>query len=187
MKGISKLSFYVSAFTACSIMAITSGCASGGYKLTRKYSGFVNKQNIILRVVLYLLTGIVFAVTLLIDMVVYNTMDFWEGRVSQGTYQFEKGDKSFVVQHEILPSTELKRSTIEVFGSNKELLQEVVLSETASGEVELYVDGALRSKVKDISSIPVASIYDAQGSLIGEEVIGLGKVSKPLFKIAASN
>lgn len=187
MKGISKLSFYMSAFAACSIMAVTSGCASGGFKLTRKYAGFVNKQNIILRVVLYLLTGVVFAVTLLIDAVVFNTMDFWEGRVSQGTYQFEKGDKSYVVQHEINHNSNLKQSTIEVFDSNKELLQEVVLSETIQGEIELYVDGALRSKVKNISSIPMASIYDVYGSVIGEKVIGLEDISKPLIKLAASN
>lgn len=184
MKRISKPMFYLSSFTACAIMAVTSGCASGGFKLTRQYARFVNKQNIVLRIVLYLLTGIVFAATLLIDMVVYNTMDFWEGRVSQGTYQFKDADKVYHVRHEILPDSELKRSTIEVFNENNERLQKVVVSETMNGEIELYVDDQLRSRVSNISSLPLAAMYDANGSLIGEKMIHTEDLSMPMIKLA---
>ena len=51
-----------------------------------------------------------FAITLLVDMVIFNTMDFWEGRVSAGEYNYQSGDKTFYVRHEILPGTKLKRS-----------------------------------------------------------------------------
>ena len=111
---ISKLLFYLSSLSASAIMALTTGCASGGFKLTRQYAGFVNRQPTILRIIIYLLTGIVFAVTMLIDMVIFNTIDFWEGRVSAGSYEFKKGDKTFHVRHEFMPGTILKRSTIRV-------------------------------------------------------------------------
>src|SRR5688572_8030721 len=98
-----KLSFFFLSSIACFTMALTSGCASGGFKLTRQYARWVNSQNIILRIVLYILTFIVFAVTLLIDAVVFNTIDFWEGKVSEGTYDFKDGDKVYQVRHEFLP------------------------------------------------------------------------------------
>lgn len=53
---------------------LATGCASGGFKLTRQYAQFVNRQQLILRIVLYILTSIVFAATLLIDAVIFNTM-----------------------------------------------------------------------------------------------------------------
>ncbi len=75
----SKTLFYIGSFLACTIMAITAGCASGGFKLTRKYASWLNSNNIIIRIILYILTSVVFAVTILIDMVIFNTIDFWEG------------------------------------------------------------------------------------------------------------
>ena len=48
-----------------SILSVTQvGCASGGFKLTRQYARFVNKQQIIIRIVLYILTAVVFLATL---------------------------------------------------------------------------------------------------------------------------
>ena len=80
--------------TALSVaMLATAGCASGGFKLTREYARWVNSKNIILRIILYILTAVVFAVTMLIDLVVFNTMDFWNGTVSQGDYKF-KGEEA---------------------------------------------------------------------------------------------
>lgn len=168
---ISKLFFYVGSFFACAIMAMTAGCASGGFKLTRQYAGFVNKQNLIIRIVLYILTGVVFAATMLIDMVIFNTMDFWEGRVSQGTYEFQQGDKTYVAQHEILPGTQLKHSTIKIFDSTQNLIQQVVLQELPSGEIEMSIDGQVRTRVRDVSSLPVATFFDAHGDLLGERVV----------------
>jgi hypothetical protein len=166
-----KLLFYISGFTASFIMAATTGCASGGFKLTREYAGWVNSKSTILRVILYILTFVVFAITLLIDVVYYNTMDFWDGRVSAGTYNFEGEGKTFVVHHEFMSGTGLKRSTIEIKDRLQNKLQEVVLSETVNGEIEMYVDGKLRTRVRDIHSLPVASIYSENGELLQQTAI----------------
>jgi len=162
---------YLSMFAACSIMALTTGCASGGFKLTREYAGWVNSQNIILRIVLYLFTGIVYAITLLIDLVIFNTVDFWEGHISAGTYNFNKDDKTYQVKHEYLPETKLKQSTIHILDLKHKLLQEVVLRETQSHEIEMFVDGKLRARVHGISELPVASVFDSKGKLIEEKVV----------------
>src|SRR4051794_31680669 len=100
---------HVTALAAVMAMALTTGCASGGFQLTRQYAGFVNRQPTILGAVIYILTIPVFVVTLIIDMVYFNTMDFWSGKVSAGTYEFNKDGKVFQVVHEDLPS-KLKRS-----------------------------------------------------------------------------
>lgn len=163
---VMKPTFYLFSFAACAMMAITTGCASGGFKLTRQYARWVNSQQLILRIVLYILTSVVFAVTLLVDAVVFNTIDFWEGRVSAGDFKFKEGGKTYHVKHEFQTGTKLKRSSIRVTDANDSLLQEIVLNETASEEIELYVDGKLRTRVRDLNSIPVASIFDRDGNLI---------------------
>lgn len=176
---------YFSSFAACFIMALTAGCASGGFKLTRQYAGFVNKQTLIIRVVLYILTFVVFAVTMLVDTVVFNSIDFWEGRVSAGDYQFQSGDKTFHAHHEILPGSGLKRSTIKVFDQDQKLVQEVVLRETQSGEVEMTVDGQLRAHVRDISTLAVASIFDARGNLVKKTIVPTDGSIAPKRLVAA--
>ena len=168
---ISRFIGYTGALAACGFMALSTGCASGGFQLTRKYAGFVNKQHIIIRIVLYLLTGIVYAVTLLIDMVIFNTIDFWEGRVSAGEYNFKQGERTFHVRHEVLPGSTLKKSTIQVLNKDQSLAQTVILQQTLSGEIELHVDGVLRSKVRDIHSLPVATIYSAKGAFVAENMV----------------
>ncbi len=175
---------YAGAFIAAAIMALTTGCASGGYKLTRRYSQFVNKQMIIIRIVLYLLAGVVFAVTMMIDLVIFNTIDFWEGRVSAGEYNFNKGEQTFHVRHEVLPGSSLKRSTTQIYGMKKELLQTVVLQETVSGEVELLVDGRLRTKVRDLAGLPMMAMYDSNGTLQSDKTI-LVETSVPAINLAA--
>jgi hypothetical protein len=130
----------------------------------------VNKQHIIVRIIIYLLTGIVYAVTLLVDMVVFNTMDFWEGRVSAGEYNFKEGERTFHVHHEVLPGAPLKRSTIRVFGADGKLAQTVVMQQTTEGEIELSVDGVVRSRVRDIHGLPMVSSYDSKGMPAGESL-----------------
>lgn len=169
-KLLSKSLFWFGSAWACLLMAFSSGCASGGYKLTRQYARWLNSNHIIIRIVLYLLTAVVFAVTLLIDAVVFNTMDFWKGTVSSGTYEFEQHDKKYFVQHEVLPGSNLKRSTIKIF-SDKTQLQELVLNETTAGDIELFVDGKLKSRVSHISAIPVATVFDNEGQKIEEKFI----------------
>lgn len=162
---------YMSALAAGTVMSLSTGCASGGFKLTRQYAGFVNRQMIILRIILYIFTYIVFAVTMLIDLVIFNTMDFWEGRVSAGDYQFKDVEKVYQARHEILPGSDLKRSTIKVFNHEDKLLQEVVLQEAETGEIEVLIDGQLRSRVRGISEVPIASIYGKLGEWIEDRVI----------------
>lgn len=164
--------FFTCSFAACSVLALSSsGCVSGGFKLTRSYARFVNNQHIILRVILYILTAVVFAVTLLIDVIYYNTVDFWNGNVSAGVYNFKVKDRSYVAKHEYLPQTNLRQSTIQIFNETNKLLQTVVLRETTSGEVELYVDGKLRTRVSDLSKLPVARHFDATGKLVEEKIL----------------
>jgi hypothetical protein len=169
-RTLSKSLFYIGSFLACSLIAMTSGCASGGFHLTREYAGWLNSQNIIVRIVLYVFGFVVFFVTLLVDMVILNTADFWQGRVSAGNYQFKDGDKTFLVHHEFLPTTNLKRSTIQVLEHGKKL-QEVMLSETTSGEIEFYIDGKIRTRVRDLHSIPVATLFDEKGHASEEKVL----------------
>ncbi|HVK62105.1 MAG TPA: hypothetical protein VM432_11160 [Bdellovibrionales bacterium] len=171
LRRFQKTGFYAFSFLACSIMAFTTGCVSGGFKLTRQYAGFVNRQHIVLRVVLYILTSVVFVATLLIDAIVYNTMDFWEGRVSQGTYEFSEDGKLYQARHEISPETSLKRSVIHVLGKDRAVLQTVVLQETPNHEIEVSIDGKVRTRVKNLESIPVATIFDDKGKIVKTELI----------------
>jgi hypothetical protein len=126
------------------VLAFTTGCASGGYKLTRQYSGWVNQNNVIIRVIVFILTIPVYAITLIADMVVFNTMDFWDGRVSQGTYKFEKDGQMYVVQHSRDEKTGLRQSRIEI-ANNTAKPQTILISETPMHEIELRVDGVLRN------------------------------------------
>jgi hypothetical protein len=167
----SRSCFFLSSFLACTVLALSTGCASGGFQLTRQYAGFVNKQQILIRIILYILTGVVFAVTMLADLVIFNTMDFWEGRVSQGTYEFDKDGRTFQVHHEVLPLNSLKRSTIQIFGKSHVPLQVIVLQETLKGEIEMSVDGLVRARVRDIQSLPTVSIFDSKGTSVEEKVV----------------
>ncbi len=171
IRWLSRFLFSSLSLWGALVLALTTGCASGGYKLTRQYARFVNHQNILLRIVLYLLTSVVFAVTLLIDMVVFNTMDFWNGRVSQGVYEFRDGDKTYVARHQIFPESGLRQSTIQVLNRERDTLQEVVLRETASEEIELFVDGKLQTRVRDLRSLPIASFFNNRGELVREHAL----------------
>lgn len=169
-KSSQKFFFYLSSFVACAILALSTGCASGGYKITRQLSKWVNSQNIIIRIILYIFAGLAWAITLLIDMVVFNTIDFWEGKISAGDYQFKDGEKTFYVKHEILPGSNLKKSTIQIKDLNEKLLQTVVLSQTVQGDIETYVDGQLRTAVTNINSLPIITNYNASGKMIEQKL-----------------
>lgn len=169
-KTLTRSVFFSFAFAACSILALNIGCASGGFKLTRDYARFVNSKNIILRIILYIFTSIVFAVTMLIDMVIFNTIDFWQGKVSAGDYQYKSGDKTYFVHHEYSPEGR-RRSKIKVLNGEGRVMQEVVLAETESQEIEMYVDGRLRTRVSNVTSLPVAEIYDQRGDVVTQALL----------------
>lgn len=164
--GIFKKAGLIGALCASGMMAMTTGCASGGFSLTRQYARWVNSQHIVIRIILYLLTSVVFAVTLLVDVVIFNTMDFWQGRVSQGIYEFSGEGKTFHVEHKIHPGSSLKESLIKVADLEGKLLQEVRLQELVSGEIEMYVDGILRAKASDLNSLPQVAHFDVSGKTV---------------------
>ncbi len=167
---LSKLLYHLGTATACLMMVFQTGCVSGGWELTRDYSTWINSKKVGLRVVLYLLTSVVFLITILIDVVVNNTADFWQGRVSESTQIFHQDGKTFYVQHEIIPETQLKRSTIQIKDTNNKLLQTVVLAETQKHEIELIVDGVLRTKVENIDdALPLLSSYDKNGQMLEQK------------------
>lgn len=164
-KQFTKNTILFAALSSTLLMSFVTGCASGGYKLTREYSGWVNKQNVIVRVILYILTLPVYGVTLIVDAVIFNTLDFWDGRVSQGAYQFNKGGQNYFVQHAKDAETGLKRSRIEINkqSSHKQI---IVLQETPTHEVELFVDGILRGKSSQLSNETLFSLYNSEGKKI---------------------
>lgn len=181
-RAFSRTAFYLAALAACGVLSLTTGCVSGGFKLTRQYAGWVNSQMIILRIVIYLLTGIVFAVTMLIDVVVFNTMDFWEGRVSQGDYLFQKGERVYHVRHEVRPEGGLRRSTIETKDLQGRLLETTVVAETDRSEIELIVNGVKKATVNDLQALPMASIYNERGEIARvENVLASMPLSSMLF------
>jgi hypothetical protein len=164
---LSRCLFFLGAFSTCVMMVFNTGCMSGSFRLTRDYARWVNSKNIIFRIILYILTFVVFAVTMIIDTVILNSIDFWDGKVAAGQYEFKEGEKTYQVFHEFQPGElRLKRSTITILDPKQNQLQKIVLNETASGEIELIVDGKIRSRVKDITTIPIVSIFDEKGSLI---------------------
>lgn len=171
---MSKLLFYVGSFLSCIVLAFsTVGCMSGGFKITRGYARWVNSQHIVLRVIIYIFTTVVFGITMLIDAVIFNTVDFWQGKVSQGDSQFKDAGKVYHVKHEILPGSNLKRSTIHVKDEAGKALQLIVLNETMTGEIEMSVDGVVRSRVRDITSIPIVAVFDKAGKLVEENPLFL--------------
>jgi len=145
-----------------------TGCASGGFKMTRQYAGFVNKQNIVLRIILYILTGVVFAVTMLLDVVIFNTMDFWDGRVSQGTFKFEGEGKTYFVEHKLLENN-LKQSRITIVSAEK--TQEVLMKQTQAGSIQVFLDGRLQNEVKDIGLVPTLVSFDQRGQVKASKVL----------------
>lgn len=138
-----------------------TGCASGGYKLTRKYSQFVNKQNIILRIILYIVTVPVYGITLLVDAVVFNTMDFWGGRVSSNIYHFEDGGKLYAVKHSFEGDDKLRKTEIKVLDkTNKQKVESiVVLEEQAGGKIRVTENGKLKVIVDEIDNLPKITLY----------------------------
>lgn len=104
-------------------------------------------------------------------------MDFWNGRVSAGDYKFKDGEKTFNVKHEVLTASNLRRSTIQIEEMGQHL-QEVVFAETSTGEVELYVDGKLKTRVNNINEIPTANHFDGEGNLVSQNMILTPVVAK---------
>lgn len=159
IKKTTKAIVVVTGFWAAMVMTLTSGCASGGFKLTRQYAGFVNRQQIIVRIILYILTMVVFAVTVLVDMVIFNTMDFWDGKVSQGTFNFKGDNKTYFVEHKYLDNG-LRQSTIVAEDDTSKIKHTVVLQEKADKMIDVLEDGVLKAQVSDLSFLPKITYFN---------------------------
>ncbi len=154
--------FVITWFTLVS--CFSTGCASGGFKWTRKYATFVNQQQIILRVVLYILTGIVFAVAMLVDLVVFNTMDFWEGRVSANDYTFEKDGVTYLVKHSYEGEQKLRNTKIRIFKKHAPTAgapdATIEIAETDKKTVNVLENGILKATVESIYDLPQLVSYE---------------------------
>ena len=142
---------------------VVVGCASGGFTTTRSVSKFINSKGIILRIVLYIVLWPVLIITMLADEIVFNTIDFWTGKVSAQNKVFEKNGVRVMVAHSLTP---LHRSvlTIEPKKGDRTVIE---LRETATGSVEVYRDGVKRTEVKDIqSAFPMLSLYQDNGKAV---------------------
>ena len=72
MKTIAqKALFYPLTFAASVMMCLTTGCVSGGFKLTRQYAGWVNSQHIVIKSLLYILGFVIFAITLIPELTLW--------------------------------------------------------------------------------------------------------------------
>lgn len=150
------------------LTSISSGCMSGGFKWTRKYSQFVNSTHIVLRIVLYVLTFPIYVVTQLVDVVIFNTMDFWSGRVSSGTYHFKKDQHTYVVHHGYQdPAKTLRNSQIEIW-SNNQLLETTVIAENIEGEIVVTKNDILTLRASQLSSLPMVHFYSLDGSQVNK-------------------
>lgn len=165
--GFKKMVLVVSAFLSAGLMVATSGCASGGYSISRSFAGWINKNNILLRIVLYIFLGGAFLFTLVADLLVMNTIDFWTGKVSQGTYEFKDAEKTFVVKHSL--QGDLHQTHIEIKNSQGKKLQDILMKETARLEVEYYLDGVLKAKFDNIESVPRVTQFDRKGRIFKQE------------------
>lgn len=140
------------------------GCASGGYYLTRKYSAWVNGIHILPRILVYILTSVIYGIAMIIDLVIFNTVDFWEGKVSGGSYFFEKDGVKYNVAHEIYnESSNLRKSTILISKANQKT-SKLEIIETPNHEIDLFVDGAKLAHSENIYSIPKITVFNASNN-----------------------
>jgi hypothetical protein len=138
----------ISVLLCFSFVAGTSGCATGGYKLTRDWSRFVHGQNIIVRVLMYIIpiAPIGALITTIVDSVFFNLIDFWQGKVTANTLNFTKDNIR-----------------------SGDSMQTLVLSETRQGDIEMTIDGKLQARVQNYLTLPVVQNFDASGKVVSTE------------------
>ncbi|MGE4231838.1 MAG: DUF3332 family protein [Bacteriovoracia bacterium] len=130
------------------------GCAAGNWNLIRKVANWNLKMSILPRVLVYIILVIipVYAVTALLDAVIFNTIEFWTGSaVIRADHKvFEKdGDKVEIV-NTVDPLKKSKITTTHKDGS----IQVVEMIETPRGTIEIFMDG---KKVKEIEKEVLAA------------------------------
>ena len=134
--------------TAFSSVALT-GCAAGGFKLTRGLARWNNSKSIVPRILIYIAFGLllpVYIITLLVDFVVMNTIDFWEGTVASQNVNYEEKGVHYAVAHVRDP---LRHTTIRM-SIGDQLKSVVELRELENGKIALSIDGVRRAELNDI-------------------------------------
>jgi hypothetical protein len=162
-----KICALLMAFAAAG-MTVT-GCASGGYKLTRAYARFINSKPLLLRIVLYIFIGIFFVVTELLDALIFNTVDFWSGKVSANQHRFEKDGNVIEVAHSRSP---LRQSVFDISERSGKKTR-VELREVADQKVDVYVNGTRKARLD--------SIDEAMSSLTMFGRDGVSPISRHAF------
>lgn len=172
-----KLLLIFMSFLTFIAATVTTGCMSGGFKWTRRYAQFVNSTHIVVRVVLYILTLPVYAITYLVDAVIFNTMDFWNGRVSAGRYEFKTDQHTYVVHHGFGdPARTLRHSKIEIWGKGV-LLETTDINENSEGEILVTKNNISTLKVTQLSTLPLIQFYSIDGSHITKTEMFIDKSS----------
>ncbi|MBL8994902.1 MAG: DUF3332 family protein [Spirochaetia bacterium] len=133
-------------------------CLSGGWKITRMVAKWNNGFAVFPRILIYIAFFLlqVYTITSLIDGIVFNTIDFWNGTISAMNYKYQKDGMDVAVVHSRFP---LRRSVITT--SKGDVVKSVVeVNELENGKIALVINGVLRGEFKNIQDVdPTLVLY----------------------------
>jgi Domain of unknown function (DUF3332) len=134
----------------CFSVTQLSGCAAGGFGLTKSLGKWNGRFSIVPRVLIYLGLFIVqvYTLTLLFDFLLNNTIEFWSGTPLVAQNQtFEKDGQRVVVQNTRDP---LRKTVITVYDKAGAIQTVNELRETPTGTVEIYVNSEKKAELGSI-------------------------------------
>ncbi len=140
-------------------------CLSGGWKVTRIVAKWNNSMGVLPRILIYIAFFIlqVYTVTALIDSIVFNTIDFWNGTVTGMNKQYKKNGMDVAVSHSRTPL----RQSIITTSKGDQVISVVQISELASGKIALTINGVLRGEVNSIHDIdPSLTLFKEDGKTL---------------------
>lgn len=141
-----------------------SGCAAGNFSLTRSVGRWNRKFTEIPRVLIYIAFVIipVYPIAMLVDLVVTNTIDFWQGgSASAMNNTIYKDGYKIKIAHSADP---LRKSIMQSYDKNEKLVSTVELRETEQHTIEVYLDGVKKSEVNSIEDgmVQISAFTDTQ-------------------------
>jgi hypothetical protein len=157
-----KLKFVPLVLLALASTLTFQACMSGGWKITRTVARWNNSLSILPRILIYIAFFIipVYGVASLIDAIVFNTIDFWNGTVSAMNYNYKKDGMDVSVAHTRFPL----RQSIITTRKGDVVKSEVKICELTTGKIALYVDGVLRGEVNNIKEVdPALTVFNEDG------------------------
>ncbi|MEW6055997.1 MAG: DUF3332 family protein [Bdellovibrionota bacterium] len=127
-----------------------SGCAGGNFNLVRSVAKWNLRMSLLPRVIVYLAFIIipVYPIALLLDAILFNTIEFWTGKpvLTAKNQKFEKDGVTVEIAHFLDP---LRRTVItSTMKDGSRSLTE--LRETEGKSIEIYVDQIKRGEVQNI-------------------------------------